>query len=172
MRRMWAVGAAIVMCLVLSAVPGASQSALPTTGTAWVSGTQDCSVVDEGTRTVVDGVTLVRDQAIDCVKTMTDPRVSGTSHIQYNHDDHGAAGVTFWGTEEIIGPDGTWRGTFMGVIDASGNAGGIAVKEGTGAYSGWTFIDTPQGQGMTATLAGTIFQGPPQFGPQPWPSAE
>jgi hypothetical protein len=173
MRRMWAAGAAIVVCLALGGVPVLAQSPSAPAQAAWVTGTQTCTTLDQGTSATVDGVSQVRAQTQSCTHTMTDPRVSGEVTVTLNTDHRGPAGMTFWGTEEIVGTDGTWRGSFSGVVDPQGVVGGFGIYEGTGAYAGWTYINHAYGDGSAPTLDGTIFQGPPPpYGPLPSPASK
>ena len=65
MRRLWAAGAAVMVCLASTSVPALAQEE----ATA-VTGTESCSVVDAGTPSTVDGVMQVTDMVIACTDTM------------------------------------------------------------------------------------------------------
>jgi len=94
MRRLWAATAAVLVCLAVGVMPALAQespepsSSLPlpmvTTGNA------DCTVLDRGTRGTSDGLVQgaegARDEILDCVLTMSDPRVSGTARVTFNDD--------------------------------------------------------------------------------------
>ena len=76
MRRMWAAGAAVLVCLALGAMPVLAQEH------TLVIGTQECPTFVEGTTTVVGGVEQSRGYEFGCTLAMDDPRVSGdlTAH--------------------------------------------------------------------------------------------
>ena len=162
MRRMWAAGAAIVMCLVLGAVPVGAQSPSPQDAAAWVTGTVACLPRTEGTPSTVDGVVQVRGLVLDCTLTMSDPRVSGTAARTYNEDCHPGVGCVTWGSVEATLGDGTWVGSFDGIVDASRQAATYNVFEGTGTYAGWTYVaQATGGLGEPVTVVGLLYQGPP-----------
>lgn len=169
MRRMWAAGAAIVMCLALGGAPAAAQSpsappAEPVT--AFVSGTGSCQFVPPGTSVNIEGVR--RDQAgFACSWEMSDPRVSGPGEGTWSIACwNGNEICLYWGDMTITGPDGTWAGAFQGQdassLDTLGH-GFVALQqvlEGTGAYAGWTYIAHLLFNYSTMTADGIIYEGP------------
>ncbi len=48
MRKMWAAGAAVLVCLTLGGLPVAGQDESEPTGAVWVTGTASCPTVDSG----------------------------------------------------------------------------------------------------------------------------
>ena len=87
-----------------------------------------------------EGFTWDRDFELDCAVTWSDPRVSGTRKTFYNDNCFVEYPCAYWGTQDVIGPDGTWTGTYTGLADPNraGTAHGVLV--GTGAYDGLTFV--------------------------------
>lgn len=171
MRRMWAAGAAIVMCLALGGVPVVAQEATgtPSASTtaasvpALVTGKEQC-VSGGYSDTNVNGVTRGQIPEFTCTITMSDPRVTGSAKGSLFDACYPASGCIYWGTYEITGPQGTWAGPWSGVDDPNlGKASFQIILQGTGAYDGWTFLahwlDPMDGGPATAT--GQIYQGPP-----------
>jgi len=62
----------------------------------------------------------------------------GTTVTDY--DCQAEAGCVTWGQQEIVGPDGSWSGSFEGLIDPAFTERAVAVLSGTGSYSGMTFV--------------------------------
>jgi hypothetical protein len=155
MRRMWAAGAAIVMCLALGGVPVAgqesSESPAPTMPTDEVvfTGTATCGLDDPE-----EWVT-------------SDPRVSGPCSIAvkswggpHTVDIPGAVGYY-----KVNGPEGDWTGTWMLIgVCCDPPARNFMALEGTGAYEGWAVLawaGTPDGWQMPDPfdLQGIIYKG-------------
>ena len=131
MRKLWAVAAAIAVCLALGGVPVLGQdetepaARLPLV----VTGNWDCTVLDRGTRGTSDGLVMgatgARDQTLDCLWTMSDPRVSGSLKATFNDDCFGTSagssassggiaclrGRTGSGTAPTAGRATRWVGT-------------------------------------------------------------
>jgi len=121
-----------------------------------VTGDSSCTVIERGTSAtpyvlIPGSDSRIRDQQLECVATMSDPRVSGTSTVTFNDDcfdsDSGSSCV-FWGGGEIVGPDGRWQCTFTGTGDPYGRNDGLLsqVCRGTGGYEGLTYM----GQGAVS----------------------
>jgi hypothetical protein len=108
-----------------------------------------------------------------CTTRLSDPRVSGPASGEYHFACGGPAACLYWGDYEIVGPDGTWVGSWSGLEDPAGGASFNVTTEGTGDYAGWTFMAVLRDplDGTPATVHGLIFEGtaPPQ---DPFPSAE
>jgi hypothetical protein len=78
MRRMWAAGAAIVLCLALGGIPVVAQSPSPAPARlALVTGTMDCFSMGTYTETSQNGATHGHLPDVSCSTRMSDPRVSG-----------------------------------------------------------------------------------------------
>ncbi len=187
MRRMWAAGAVIVMCLTLGGLVVAAQSPL----TSWaVQGTiTGCVEAAPGSTTHWGSSgRQIRDLIVSCTFEKGadeawvggDARLVGTGTDQVNidipmyasgmFDPRYSPGAVRWGTTEIAGPDGTWVGPWI----AYGGSPYVLVAEGTGEYSGLTLvasmpatIPTVDGEAVYA-FEGIIYEGtPPPFGPLP-----
>jgi hypothetical protein len=103
----------------------------------WLTFTeQDCVVGDHEPATIVDGVEQLRGMPRTCQLTSADARVSGVQNNIINHDCFDSGICIFWGTQEVVGPDGTWSGWFNGTIDPDGNGHGHVVLTGAGGYEG------------------------------------
>ena len=155
MRRLWAAGAAIVVCLALSGLPVAGQepsgSPVPTMPTD--------EVVFTGGATC--GVGYPEEWLT------SDPRVTGPCSIA----------VKSWGSPDTVdipgavgdytvkGPEGDWTGTWMLIgICCDPPARNLMLLEGTGAYEGWSVVawaGTPDGwqDGDPFDLQGIIYEG-------------
>jgi hypothetical protein len=174
MRRRWAAGAAVVVCLALAALPAVarSPSGSPTTqaGYATVTGTSDChDVTTPGVQQFTAPPYTLTGQIMACTKTASDPRVSGPATTVLNissWDPAVVATATAWGDEEIRGPEGTWTGRFYGIYDGKGVLHLVHVTAGSGAYVGWTYTyssTVPAGP-LIATTTGLLYDGPPPPG--------
>ena len=155
MRRLWAAGAAMLVCLALSGLPAAGQEASPATPTVGGGAASTAVLIhieepewvtypdEAGTTSDANGVRQLRGFGRDCRYDDADPRFSSWSDIVHNADCYSPgedrSKCVVWGNERIPGPDGAWVGTYRG-----GSIGPVRnsfeVLEGTGAYEGWTFV--------------------------------
>lgn len=181
MRKLWAAGAAMLVCLALGAMPAlALESSEPSFELPLplvATGNGDCTVLDRGTRGTSDGLVLraegARDEILDCVLTMSDPRVSGSARVTFNDDcferPEGWECI-FRGDMLLEGPDGEWVCTNSGTGDPTGQSDGLVlhVCAGTGGYDGLTLMIqqtlTFSGTadfGDGTSLHGVLYEGPP-----------
>lgn len=135
-------------------------------GPEYVTGTDSAlRVTQSGTETVVNGVTRVRDQQMQSLSTMNDPRVSGTSFITLNGDIHGIV-MAEWGTVRLENPDGAWEGSWTGAAWNDGNATTVSGwLVGSGAYAGYTYYFHTYGESTPFATEGIIFEGSPPTTP-------
>ena len=161
MRKVWAAGAAIVMCLALG-VPALAQDETEPAGAVWVTGTASCPTVDPGTTTTVDGVEQVRGRVAECTFTSSDPRVAEPTTNNVNLDcfelTPAGAGESCWGWGSLESPNWTGYGTIV-TEDSWGFVSHVTMI-GRGTNAGWTWIvtDTPEG------FSGLLYEGdPPPF---------
>ncbi len=126
----------------------------------WVTFTeQECSV-DEVVPLQDGAIQRIRGVVATCEVTFSDPRVSGTATVSSNYDCHAEAGCVVWGTQELVGPDGSWTGSFTGTIDAAFTERGFTLLNGTAGYEGLTFIVQPAAQlGEAPSAVGIIYEG-------------
>jgi hypothetical protein len=142
-----------------------AQQAPPT----WVTGPEtqgSCEVGD--VETVIEDGPIIghRGLRITCTDDLGDPRLSGPSVKVYNDDCYEGAGCTYWGTQELSGPDGMWTGTFNGTTDPEGSGGSYQVLVGMGAYDGLTYVGLAIGQfGEPPRVFGQVFEGDPPPAP-------
>jgi hypothetical protein len=174
MRRLWAAGAAIVMCLALGGLPVLAQDASPAEGpeapaavAAYTSIAMDCVRTVECTMTAEGHTGRATGCLNTCELTADDARVNGVMTVRPECDwadpEVGYLGAACWGTWELVGPDGTWAGALVSAEPTGGWATLVLVAEGTGAYEGWTFVgnllgweagdDTQEGDAF-------VYQGP------------
>ena len=105
-----------------------------------------------------------------CEVTFDDPRVSGIATTSGNYDCHATAGCATWGTQEIVGPDGSWHGSFAGTIDTAFTERAASVMTGTAGYEDLTLILNAVGPLDEApTAVGIIYEGSPPPFPEPLP---
>jgi hypothetical protein len=179
MKRMWAAGAAVLLCLALgvpalaqepSESPGASP-VMPT-GPALVEGTMTCQGPGD-TRTYGEGW-FRGNQSLTCHTDLDDPRVAGPGTLGWNYVCYPAAnnGCIYWGDVEIDGPGGTWSGSYSGVDDqalwdaGTGGAEMLFELSGSGDYEGWSFVfHVSTRLTATASANGFIYEG----ALPPWP---
>jgi hypothetical protein len=108
-----------------------------------------------------------------CQVTYSDPRLSGTQTTMWNERCFSAGGCVNWGTQEIVGPDGTWTGWLTGSEDPDGNTNLYMVLTGTGDYVGLTSIRHASGRfWKPLDQVGLIYGGdpPPVLAPAPAPA--
>lgn len=135
---------------------------------AWVTSVSSECTPGSGTNTSVAGIDRHRDLLITCADTWSDARVSGTKSVVYNDDCFGTAPCLYWGTQEIVGPEGTWIGWFNGTLDPDRGATAYLVMIGTGAYEGLTFVSHAMGPFNEPGVAyGLIYEGAPPPGSAP-----
>jgi hypothetical protein len=95
-----------------------------------------------------------------CDVQFNDPRVSGRATTDVNDACQAEAGCVTWGEQEIIGPEGGWRGSFEGLIDPAFTERTVAVLNGTGNYSGLTFVVTGVAPlGKAPSVVGLVYEG-------------
>jgi hypothetical protein len=159
MRRLWAAGAAIVMCLALGGVPTAGQEAAEPASAAWVTGTGSIPVeVEAGTETQVGDVLQTRGLVFTDEMAMSDPRVSGAGTGTWNQDAYaGDVGIS-WGTYRLENKAGAWEGTFTSADGPVAASSGFLVGEG--GYEGLTYY-WHQDIGDEISVVGIIFPGDP-----------
>jgi hypothetical protein len=129
---------------------------------AWVTFTDQSCSVEEVTPEQDGDIQRMRGVRTTCEVTFDDARVSGTATTSGNYDCHATAGCTTWGTQVLVGPDGSWRGSFTGTIDTAFTERAISVMTGTAGYEGLTLIINAVGPlGEAPTVVGIIYEGDP-----------
>jgi hypothetical protein len=179
MRRMWAVGAAILVCLALGGVRAVAQS--PAGGSppvvspaatpgrvAWVTGTATCPTADLGSgSTDAAGVQHFRNGTFKCVTTTSDARVSGRhSTTTWNADWWGSPDLSRGelvqsATVHLENAGGAWEGRLSGVASLPERGDIIIIwYKGTGGYAGLSYFEQWTGTDPWE-LQGLIFPGEP-----------
>ena len=167
MRRMWATGAAIVVCLALG-LPALAQEATNPPGPAIVDTMLTCtyswaSSAQEGV------VQQLRGGEFACDVTADDARLAGPMTLEVSCDCT-SVGCACWGATE--GPQndgGGWVGYMVSAEPNSVAPATVWVSEGTGDYAGWTWVETHQPAGdMVWEGTAMLYQGaPPLWAPLP-----
>jgi len=147
-------GAVVAQSGGLDAMTGQSAS--------WVTFIDQSCSVEEATPEQDGVIQRMRAVRTTCEVTLDDPRVSGTATTLGNYDCHATTGCTTWGTQELVGPDGSWSGSFIGTIDLVFTERATSVWTGTAGYEGLTFIANAIAPlGETPTVVGIIYEGGP-----------
>ena len=153
MRRLWAAGAVIVMCLVLGVLPMLAQEEAAadratTAGAAPFHAVPDGSVVVWGVAWCQislsggDSTDGAEGWLVGCTLDMSDPRVSGIERQDRFRLLAGSIGAgAVWAGEEahLTNDEGSWRGSVLGVEDRATLPAGEAHYVGEGAYEGLEF---------------------------------
>ena len=184
MRRLWAAGAAVVVCLAQSGMPALGQEASPAGGSpteasatatprpvAWVTGTATCPTIDLGDfSTDPDGVGHFQDGTFRCRMTTDDPRVSGThSTTTWSADWWGEADLSSgelvqWASVHLENDGGAWEGLLSGVASVPERGDIIVIwYKGSGGYAGLSYFEQWTGADPW-TIQGLIFPGDPPAG--------
>ena len=169
MRRLWAASAAMLVCMLLGAVPAAAQEASIPPGPVVVATASTCSLTTDYSSTYESGVELLRGGEISCDMTADDARLTGPLTVRVDCDCT-SAGCSCWGTTD--GPQndgGGWVGFFASAQPNSAAPATVFVSEGTGAYEGWTWVANHQPTGdMLYEGTAMLYQGaPPLWAPLP-----
>ena len=155
MRRLWAAGAAILMCWTLGGLPVMAQSPSPSSppGMAAVTGKDTCDFTNY--------------PVMKCAEVASDPRVSGTAKRTITLEPPTAdQGALMWNDVTLTGPQGTWTGAGYGVLLLDGSIRNVEIMSGSGAYQGLVYATGGTvGADGNATYAGLIQRGtmPPGF---------
>lgn len=189
MHKLWAAGAAMSLGLALGGLPVVAQDESPggVSGEmiepVAVTGTEACTITKWGVMTFSDGVERFRDHLLDCLDTMSDPRVSGHYTNHFNYDCYGGDACIFWGTHVLDGPDGGWDCSYTGTTNPTTAYEYLVllVCPGTGTYDGLTYTtyhvfnmnDESADFGNGMSFGGLIYQDPPPpWGPLPTAASE
>jgi len=150
MRRLWAAGAAIVMCSTLGGAQVAAQG------------------------TEASGVTVAMDDCgslyatpIVCTWTASDPRLTGRMTHEWVILDLGdKVNTVGWADATVEGPEGNWTGRLYAVWKPVRQL--FAVLSGDGAYEGWQYVASTIDDGVVGDTDwfGVIYEGElPPYGP-------
>lgn len=188
MRRMWAAGLAMLVCLALGGLPVVAQSPSPgqspaaQAGYVAVTGTSDCVLGTAGPMQLASPPYTLTNQVLKCDEVASDPRVTGQSTVAINIEswDRGGmvagvpANAVSWSDSVLQGPEGTWSGHQYGFYDKDGVLHLVGIASGSGAYEGLVYVSSataPRGEAHL-DLVGLIQPGsaPPGFPEAPSPT--
>jgi len=180
LRKLWAAGAAIVVCLTLGGLPALAQEGEPTQRPeaspssppaprivgpfTIVSGTEEFGVGDFESSVDAAGVTKARHVPVTCLDVMNDPRVSGTATDDWNFDFFGVpptAGLD-WGTRRLVNDGGAWEGVILGAAFGGGHEELTFWLVGSGGYEGLSYymqFDGTVPASMVYPVEGIIYEG-------------
>jgi hypothetical protein len=109
-----------------------------------------------------DGGFEIHGLPFNCEVTYSDARLSGTQTTLLNERCFSTGGCINWGTQQLVGPEGTWNGWFTGTEDPRGNTNLHIVLTGSGAYEGLTSIRHATGRFYKPlTQTGLVYEGDP-----------
>ena len=137
-------------------------------GPVIVHSTLNCTVTTDFTGTTEGDVQNLRAATLTCDMTADDARLTGPVTVQIDCDCTGA-GCSCWGTSDGPQNEGGWEG-FLVSAEPNGVAPAtVWVAEGTGAYEGWTWVETHQPTGdMVYEGTAMVYPGaPPLWAPLP-----
>lgn len=151
-------GAAVVPAVAPSPsptpTPPAAPTAISTTLACWSAPSPNETEVPVGQGTQIRGIVL------ECAYPATaDARLQGTSTVDVSVDVAADQSANVWGSMELVGARGSWRGPWTGIVDPGYTTHRIAgALTGSGAYAGlqWRFTQTSADAGTTWDVAGTI----------------
>ena len=147
MRKLWAAGAAMLLCLALGGVPVAAQETVLPGSPATAA--QECESIFAS--------------PIVCAWAASDPRLTGT----LTHEWAGEAGQFGWAPATLEGPEGNWTGHLYAVWTDPAQL--FVFLSGDGAYEGLQYAASTIDDGLTmgdSEWVGSIYSGePPPFGP-------
>ena len=181
MRRLWAAGAAMLVCLTLGGMPTLAQVASPAGVTpaeasatatpepvTWVTGTATCPLLDLGDfSTDPGGAGHFRGGTVECITRTDDARVSGThTSTDWQADWWGEADLSSgelvqWATVRLENDGGAWEGRLSGVASVPEHGDIIEIwYTGIGGYAGLSYFEQWT-EAAPWTLQGLIFPGDP-----------
>ncbi len=160
---------AVTVILALAADVSGAVLAQDEEAAIWVTGTDVDCIVEQGPEVTTEGeVKSYRGMGLVCTSEMSDPRLSGVATKVYNEDCFSEWPCTYWGTQEIAGPDGTWVGAYAGTHDPEQRANSYVVYSGTDAYDGLVFVGRAVADfGEPGTVEGIVYAGDPPPLPLP-----
>jgi hypothetical protein len=174
MKRLWAAGAVVLVCLALGGVPAGAQSPAPAAADpmapATVTGIErSTGSMGLGTTTYDRGVTRIEGATSTGVWEASDPRLSG--EVTYVGNWHRYSTAPAFQVEAasrvVVNEGGGWVGTATALAgDKVGNYDTV-VLTGEGAYAGLTAYVLMDWTKDPATFVGAIFPGEMPSPPEP-----
>ena len=154
--------AAIVGSLMLlaTAVPVVAQV---DTAAAVRGSIEECVTVTIGTDSTGPGAAaMTTGQVWKCGISSDDERLSGTMDISYNIMGWSDVGAVQWGYARISNDEGSWRGTWSSNVQPDGKQVILGWYTGEGAYEGWSYVETQQGDyQQPRETFGIVYPGAP-----------
>jgi len=145
--------------IAVTAVPAAAQV---DTASAVNGAIRDCLVIVVGTDDTGPGASATTtDQVWKCQGEADDERLNGDIDLVYNIAGWSGTGAIQWGYARISNDQGTWNGTWSSNIQEGGEQLILGWYEGTGAYEGWSYVETQHGQyQQPRETFGIVYPGP------------
>ena len=149
--------AALVLALTAPAV------AQVDTASAVNGAINECLVIAIGTDDTGPGASATTtDQVWKCQGQAGDERLSGDIDLVYNIAGWSGTGAVQWGYARISNDEGTWNGTWSSNVQEGGEQVILGWYEGTGAYEGWTYVETQYGEyQQPRETFGIVYPGTP-----------
>jgi len=161
--------------VLVAAAPGAAQvdTASPVNGVI-----DGCLVIAVGTDGTGPGASATTtDQAWKCRGETDDERLNGDIDLIYNIAGWSGTGAVQWGYARISNDEGSWHGTWSSNVQEGGEQVILGWYEGTGAYEGWSYVETQYGEyQQPRETFGIVYPGTPPptvvIAPFPEPGVE
>lgn len=145
-KRLTAFGAMALAggLMVASAGPaGAQEMTVATPVESTISG---CLTIAIGTVTTGPGGSdATVNQVWKCQVEADDERLSGDLDLVFNILGWSGTGAIQWGWARITNDGGTWDGVWSSTVRTDGEQVILAWYEGGGAYEGWSYTESQQG---------------------------
>lgn len=91
------------------------------------------------------GSAMTSGQVWQCQGSSDDERLTGTIEVLFNIARWTDVGAIQWGYARISNDEGSWSGTWSSNVQADGEQVILAWYVGEGAYEGWSYVETQQG---------------------------
>ncbi|NJD27695.1 MAG: hypothetical protein FIA92_05305 [Chloroflexi bacterium] len=123
-----------------------------------LTGTERCTTTTSGREFSVGDVTAYRGVRVTCTDRMDDPRVSGTTKLEFSIDMRADESADMWGGITLTNELGSWEGFFFGTVDAGYTTHHAqSLLRGTGEYEGLLYrLEMVSPDGVNAELSGEI----------------
>lgn len=107
----------------------------------------ECLVINVGSAgTGVGGSASVVNQVWKCQGSSDDAWLEGDIDIVYNASEWSGVGAVQWGWARITNDEGSWDGVWSSNVREDGEQIVLAWYQGSGAYEGWSYVETQLGQ--------------------------
>jgi hypothetical protein len=155
-------GAAIIGAALILAT-AAPVTAQVDTASAVRGSVKECLTIAFGTDDTGPGASAATTNEVwKCQVESDDERLNGEIDLLYNIAGWSDVGAIQWGYARISNDEGTWNGTWSSTVQEGGEQVILGWYEGTGAYEGWSYTETQQGEyQQSRETFGIVYPGTP-----------